>query len=145
MGILKWYKRDPNAALQGMMNLTLEECGAYNKILDLIYSHDGAVEDDDKAISRQIGIDPRTWRRMRSRLLDTGKIYIHAKTIRNQRADNEVALALHRVRVAQEAANKKWAVYNKIKGLADAGGMLPTTTSTNLSYLTDRFAKKPRS
>ena len=41
MGTLKWYKRDPRAALAGMMKLTLEECGAYNKILDLIYLRGG--------------------------------------------------------------------------------------------------------
>ena len=38
MGTLKWYKRDPDAALSGMFELTLEERGAYNTILDLIYS-----------------------------------------------------------------------------------------------------------
>jgi hypothetical protein len=29
MGVVKWYKRDPNAALTGMASLTLEERGAY--------------------------------------------------------------------------------------------------------------------
>ena len=32
MGVLRWYKRDPRAALSGMMELTLEERGAYNTI-----------------------------------------------------------------------------------------------------------------
>jgi len=36
----RWYKRDPNAALEGMAVLTLEERGAYNTVLDLIYTHD---------------------------------------------------------------------------------------------------------
>ena len=35
MGELKWYKRDPRAALVGMSCLTLEERGAHNTILDL--------------------------------------------------------------------------------------------------------------
>ena len=47
MGTLKWYARDPRAALTGMMELTLEERGAYNTILDLIYCHDGEVVDDE--------------------------------------------------------------------------------------------------
>src|ERR1700722_5833428 len=29
MGVVKWYKRDPNAALTGMASLTLKERGAY--------------------------------------------------------------------------------------------------------------------
>ena len=44
----RWYKRDPNAALEGMAVLTLEERGAYNTVLDLIYTHDGSVDDDDR-------------------------------------------------------------------------------------------------
>jgi len=43
VGKVRWYKRDPNAALTGMAGLTLEERGAYNTILDLIYANDGAV------------------------------------------------------------------------------------------------------
>ena len=30
MGNIRWYKRDPDAALNGMAVLTLEERGAYN-------------------------------------------------------------------------------------------------------------------
>ena len=144
MGILKWYKRDPNAALHGMMGLTLEECGAYNTVLDMIYAHDGAVEDNQRAIARQMGVDPRIWQRLRMRLLEAGKIYIHAKTIRNRRADEEVHQALHRVGVAREAADKRWATYNEIKGLRNAGAMLPTTTTTKLlSFLDARKLDQP--
>ena len=50
MGHLKWYKRDPRAALTGMMQLTLEERGAYNTILDLIYVHDGDDEVRDAKV-----------------------------------------------------------------------------------------------
>jgi len=67
MGILKWYKRDPRAALAGMMGLSLEERGAYNTILDLIYCHDGALVDDPRLISGWLGVDPRVWRRLRER------------------------------------------------------------------------------
>jgi hypothetical protein len=38
---MKWYKRDPNAALTGMASLKLEERGAYNTILHLIYATTG--------------------------------------------------------------------------------------------------------
>ena len=52
MGVVKWYKRDPNAALTGMASLTLEERGAYNTILDLIYAHDGAASTMTTSSSR---------------------------------------------------------------------------------------------
>lgn len=128
MGTLKWYKRDPRAALIGMMGLTLEECGAYNTILDLIYCRDGMLIDDPKEILPWLGVDPRVWRRIRLKLLDKGKLYVYAGCLRNERADAEIHEALHRVAVRTEAANKRWATYRQIKGLADANGVTPTTT-----------------
>ena len=146
MGILKWYKRDPNAALHGMMGLSLQERGAYNTILDLIYTHDGCVEDNDRQISTWLGgVDLRVWKRIRQRLLDTGKLYVHNGHLRNRRADREVDIALHRVAISAEAATKRWSTYNEIKGLRNGLAMPSTSTPTKLSYLTDRFNKKPAS
>lgn len=142
MGILKWYKRDPRAALAGMMELSLEERGAYNTILDLIYAHDGELLDDAKLIAAWLGADVRVWKRIRERLLGCGKLYIHAGHLRNQRADDEVHRALHRVTSATENANKRWSAYNEIKGLRDAVAMLPTPTTRKLSFLVPGAKKK---
>lgn len=142
MGTLKWYKRDPRAALTGMMELTLEERGVYNTVLDLIYCHDGAVRDDAALICGWLKCDPRTWKRVRARLIDLEKLYVHAGSLRNERADFEATQALRRVQVATEAADKRWADYREIKSLGDAGAMLPTSTSRNLSFLSDAFKKR---
>jgi hypothetical protein len=125
-----------------MRGLTLEERGAYNTLLDLIYVHDGALEDLPRAICDELHCNIRTWRRLKARLLELGKIYMHAGAIRNERADTETNSALTRVRLAAEAATKRWAVYNEIKRLSDAGGMLPTTTKINLSANTVPFFKR---
>jgi uncharacterized protein YdaU (DUF1376 family) len=97
MGTLKWYKRDPNAALQGMAILTLEERGAYNTILDLLYARDGHLPDDERELSRLMHCDIRVWRRVRRRLMDLGKLYIHGGNLRNVRADDEINYALSRI------------------------------------------------
>ena len=76
MGFLKWHKRDHNAALRGMVALTLEERGAYNTILDLIYAHDGELEDNDREIVTWLRVRRKTWRRLRARLLSLGKLYV---------------------------------------------------------------------
>lgn len=144
MGTLKWYKRDPRAAILGMAVLTLEERGAYNTILDLIYLNDGALRDDQAQICDWLKCDPRTWRRIRARLIDLEKLYVHGGMLRNQRADDETTQALRRVQVATEAADKRWAEYNKIKNLGDAGAMLPTPTPRNLSYLGEALRKRER-
>ncbi len=126
------------------MNLTLEECGAYNKILDLIYCHDGAFSDDPRDILPWLQCDPRTWKRIRARLIETGKLYVHAGQLRNERADHETLQALRRVQVGVESSEKRWATYNEIKSLSDGSAMLPTTTPTNLSYLVRPSQEKSR-
>ncbi len=103
MGKLKWYKRDPDAALNGMSELTLEERGAYNTVLDLIYSRDGHLRDDDRFIAGNCGCDIRVWRRIKSRLIELGKLFVLEGAIHNDRADVEVLKALGRIASAQDA------------------------------------------
>lgn len=102
MGQIKWYKRDPSAALNGMMELDLQERGAYNTVLDLIYSRDGNLPDDDRFIAGWLRVDVRVWKRIKSTLIDRGKLFIQDGKIRNERADVEVlALAKERARIRQ--------------------------------------------
>jgi uncharacterized protein YdaU (DUF1376 family) len=133
MGQLKWYKRDPRAALAGMRKLTLEERGAYNTILDLIYIHDGAVEDDPHFICHELHCNAQRWQRIKARLLDAGKIYIHGGCIRNERADDEVQTWRKLQTLSELSANKRWATYNENKHLRDGLAMQPTTRKKDLS------------
>ena len=123
MGTLKWYKRDPRAALVGMAGLTLAERGAYNTVLDLIYMNDGKCPDNGKEIAHWLNVDVRRWMRLRKRLIERGKIYIYAGQLHNERADIEVHETLKKIAQVTEAANKRWADYNDIKKLADADAM----------------------
>jgi uncharacterized protein YdaU (DUF1376 family) len=133
MGFLKWHKRDHNAALRGMMELTLEERGAYNTILDLIYAHDGELADNDREIVTWLRVRRKTWRRLRLRLLSLGKIYLREGCLRNERADDEIRWACSKVLNARKANDKRWATLREIKALRDPTGLLTTTTKTNLS------------
>lgn len=137
---IRWYKRDPNAALEGMAVLTLEERGAHITVLDLIYSHDGKIVDDDRFIAGWLRVDVRVWRRIKARLLSLGKFYRHGDFLRNERADREVDAALHRVANAAQAglasAAKRGADLNILKCLASTGVErtveLPTPTPTKM-------------
>lgn len=134
MGTLRWYKRDPRAALVGMMKLTLEERGAYNTILDLIYVNDGAMEDDDHLIAGHMGVDIRVWRRLRARLLSIGKLYVYNGTLRNETADAEVDHALHRVACAAQAGLQS--AVNRGYGVKQINGMRATTVERALELST---------
>jgi uncharacterized protein YdaU (DUF1376 family) len=104
MGTMKWYKRDPRAALTGMQGMTLEERGAYNTILDILYMHDGSVPDKPASVCKWLGTNARGWKRIRARLLELKKLYVLAGNIRNERADREIRYAHAK---AAERARKK--------------------------------------
>jgi len=117
MGDIRWYKRDPDAALAGMAELTLEERGAYNTVLDLIYSREGNLPDDERAIVRWMGGNVRTWRRIRRRLIELGKLYVHAGMLHNGRSDKEIYAAQQRLNVSANFAlkSKKSATITRLK------------------------------
>lgn len=91
---LAWYKRFPENALQGMMELTLEQRGAYNTVLDLIYSTGDRLRDDDRLLSVWCRCDIRVWRRCKARLFELGKLTSIDGFLRNARASNSVAEVL---------------------------------------------------
>ena len=138
MGILRWYKRDPDAALAGMAMLTLEECGAYNLVLDLIYSREGNLKDDDAEMSRLLRCDIRVWRRIRRRLIDLEKVYLQGGIIRNRRADDEIHKALGRVASAAEAGRISWRTKQERAKLINAGSLTVVQTPVRTTYNKNR-------
>lgn len=70
---MKWYKHDPNAALAGMMGLTVEERGAYYTLIDLLYARDGHVRDE--LVCKALACNPRTWRALKRQLIEKGKVW----------------------------------------------------------------------
>ena len=53
---MKFYYHRPDAAIAGMAELSLEQRGAYYSILDVLYSRDGIVPDDDRLVARMINV-----------------------------------------------------------------------------------------
>lgn len=91
---MKWYKRDPDAALAGMIGLTLEERAIYNTVIDLLYSRDGDLPTEDEFFARACGCRPQLWRRVRDSLIAKGKL--HYKTdgkLTANRVENELKTA----------------------------------------------------
>jgi uncharacterized protein YdaU (DUF1376 family) len=138
LGKIRWYKRDPDAALSGMMGLTLEERGAYNTVLDLLYSRAGNLPDDDRFICGWLRCDPRIWRRIKQRLVDLKKLVIESGQITNYRATSEITMALHRLEDAAEAgrssARRRACVSKENNDIApttvEKTDQLTTTTTT---------------
>ena len=73
---MKFYKRDPDRALAGMAALSAEQRGAYNSLIDLLYSRDGLVRDDDQEVAHAIALDRRLWNRLKTELMVAGKVRV---------------------------------------------------------------------
>jgi len=70
-----WYKRNTQDALDGMIVLTLEERGAYNTLLDLMYQRGGNLPDDARWLAGWMGCSLRKWASLRASLIAKGKIF----------------------------------------------------------------------
>lgn len=103
---LPWYKRYPDAALAGMMQLSLEQRGVFNTILDLFFLRVGNLPDDDRFVARWCGVDIRVYRRIKESLVELDKIQIVDGQIHNRRADVELQNAQGTRQAAREAGRR---------------------------------------
>src|SRR5215472_4362552 len=100
---MKFYTRFPTNALEGMSELTLEQVGAYNLLIDLLYARDGIVRDDDATVARLLHRDPRQWRRLKDELIAMGKVRVSNEGLLTA---NGVEAGLLRAEVRSEVARR---------------------------------------
>ncbi len=132
---MKFYKRDPDRALNGMNELTLKQRGAYNSIIDLLYARDGDVPDDDMRVARMIAVHWREWKAVKLELIALGKIWSEGGKIRARRVQETIKEASD---VAQEQSRKasegwqKRKSHNEIKEgpMPPGNAYTPTPTPT---------------
>lgn len=82
---MKFYKRDPDRALAGMVELNARQRGVYNSIIDLLYSRDGNVPDDDRRVAKMIAIHWREYEAVKSQLVGLGKVWSEDGLLRAKR------------------------------------------------------------
>lgn len=76
MSASHWHKRYHSDALTGFMSLTLEERGAYQTVLDMIYDRGGPIVDNDRLLAGYMGVSVRKWLAIKSVLIAKQKIEI---------------------------------------------------------------------
>lgn len=106
--MVHWYKRDPDAALAGMAELSLVDRGAYNSLLDVLYSRDNKVLDDDVAIARMMNCDVRQWKGCKERLVKAGKIWVVEGRIEANRVEKTIKDATKIMQHNTAAARARW-------------------------------------
>ena len=113
---MKFYKRDPDAALSGMAELTLQERGAYNTILDALYSRDGDLRDDDELMRRVLGCHGNEWKAVKSKLIDKGKIWIERGFWKAKRVESVLKEAAEFSEKQRANAKNRWETTGKLGG-----------------------------
>jgi len=94
---VKWYKHDPNAALAGMIGLTVEERGAYYTLIDLLYARAPHNDVTDQLVIKALGCRPQVWRRLKGGLTAKGKVHETDGKLSANRVETEVKLAVNRI------------------------------------------------
>lgn len=112
MGAMDFYKRDPNKALAGMRALPSDEYKGYGIILDLIYSMDNRVPDDDAFMAGWCGFRVTLWKKVKASLIAKEKIYVDDGFIRNVKANDVIEKAVK--------SSEKVSELNRIKGQKSA-------------------------
>jgi uncharacterized protein YdaU (DUF1376 family) len=127
---LTWYRRDIRAAIKDMAGLTLDERGAYTSIVDHQYLMGSPLPDDDRYMSGILGCDIRVWRRLRTQLVNKGRITISDGQIADERANYEQA-KLQEERNRRAASGQLGGISSGIsrrnKALAEATASTPTS------------------
>lgn len=87
---LPYYPMYPRDFYEGTQRMSLELKGAYVMLLNLIYTRNGPVDDEDGYLARYVGCSIRKWQKLRLELIGLGKITVVDGLIRNSRADDEL-------------------------------------------------------
>ncbi len=109
---LGWYKRYPEKALHGMLELNLEQRGAYSTIIDLIYARAGNLPHDIEFLRKQFGVTTRVAKRVVDELVALDKIQIVDGIIRTRKSDVEIRSRISTITAQSEGgkigAERRW-------------------------------------
>ena len=137
---MKFYKRDPALALEGMSQLNSQQRGIYNSIIDLLYVRDGIVPDDDHMVAAAISIDLREYRNVKQQLVAAGKVRTRSGLISANGVDATLAIAQLRSSSARANAQLRWKRYKNANEFNQA--FMPLQCDGNAIQNTDRKREK---
>lgn len=75
MSAKPWYRRYGHDFITETIGMSFEDKSAFSLLIDLAASYDGAIPSDARYIAGTLGISVRRWGKIRSRLLEAGKIH----------------------------------------------------------------------
>jgi len=117
---MKFYKCDPVAFLEGTSELTLRQCGAYARLINLLYCRDGIVPDNDYLVARMLNLEIRTWRTVKAELHTLGKVWTgpdgYLKTPRLDDTISEAETVSKTVKIARRSRRDRHEIDTELFG-----------------------------
>lgn len=130
-----YHFRYHDDALRGYRKLSLEERGAYTTMLDLMYSDQEYLQDNERIIAAELGVSTRKYRSLRDSLIRKGKIYFVSEgVLSNRRFEEEIAERFKRSLSAQtqgKLGGRKKHENEKLRNKINGDGY-QTSSSINL-------------
>lgn len=91
MSDLPFYRRYPSDFIAGCVSLTLEQRGAYNTFVDLLYDRGEPLIDNERLLAGYLNVSVRKYRLVRDALLEMGKLHRTADgRLSNKRFEKEI-------------------------------------------------------
>lgn len=102
MGKVRHINFHADEWIAGTLPLKADERGCYITVCAMIYSNGGPILDDARELARICNVTAAKWNRIRSTLLDLGKLRLVDGHLTNTRCETELKKALKRTETAVE-------------------------------------------
>jgi hypothetical protein len=133
-----WYKRFPDHFIAGTIHLTFEQRAAYSMLIDLAHGGERLIPNDDRVISRALGIRIHYWKRLKKELESAAKLRINSTSI-----GVSPSQPIEKIESGIDNKNKK--ERKKSAGARARGkACAPASLPLSLSGLLNRFPPAPR-
>jgi len=130
-----YHFRFHDDALRGYAKLSLEQRGAYTTLLDLMYSYQEYLEEDERRLAAELGVSMRKYRTLRDQLIRAGKLYYAAPgMLSNRRFEKEIARKYERsekARLAGRTGGRKKAENRDFRNEINESSKLNPSSSIN--------------
>jgi len=144
--VMDWAAYNLSDWSAGTLELSFEEEAAYRKLCDLIYLFDAALRDDDRANARRLKVSVHKFRKLKSALLDQGKIEVREGYLRQERCEKDLKKIQERSEKAAKKARKRWEnsgrKSNEINETSDAAADAVADAAGYANSLTSELVKE---
>jgi len=133
--IMKWVAFDPHRYIEGIVELTLQEVGAYQILITHAYARDGDLPDNPEMICRMLRCHGHTWRAIKAALVAKSKIEILDGKIVPNGVQNTLKSAAKVSEKQSKNSSKRWQKFKKDSGINESdenwqSRVASTTTTT---------------